>query len=639
MNSSKISLTVAALLGVAAIPAGYGMRALLTKESRPPAGLISSSTSISSQPFDRDSISIPPSEVVTEWKRLQKEYGTNPESMPQLYTHIESLPEGFLKEGLLSVLVTEWVATDARGGFDFFRKRKDGEWRREEAWKTAFLEEWLKTDSSGAIAGVKATGKKWGSHFDNVAIVLAQQAPDFFIDHLDEISLSNAGVSARKEALLILAEHDFVALREAAVAVNSPLRALGIGKAVQVWAAQDWRQAMDWVLAYNGKDEEDVLDAALIGLATVDPVNTLREGGEHLISNRMSASDYIATAGAQDLDGTLSWYFENLSKGIHTYDSAMRPVVSNALSKDPIAFLNRLESLEQFETLAPVFDRMLVGDYDFFYRWQEISRWLNARPESKSKIQLSRVLAETLASQDPPAALQFVDGVTDLELRSRLRKKVAEEIVDSPSLDAANYYRSRYPEWSRAFTLAAFKHWRPSARNTAVLDYPLELGHWTAALEELDGGDFRDATVSLAKAYLPLEPTAALNWVQSIPEEQMTSQRRELTFRRAFANWLWNDEIEALDWSLKEELGPYHDSCADEVVTYLGYRKTPLEEVWPWFESISEARARKKAFGSLKSDYEATSATALSEGLQELDIPEEEKAFYLEQLSQTQSSK
>ena len=132
-----------------------------------------------------------------------------------------------------------------------FERKKGETGERKRAWRTAFLEEWLRTDSSGAIAGVRATGKKWGDSLAGAAIVLAQQDPDFFIQNLKEIPLSKAGTQSSQKALLILAEHDHEALRDAAVADRLGSKAAyierALGKALQVWANKDGKEALAWV--------------------------------------------------------------------------------------------------------------------------------------------------------------------------------------------------------------------------------------------------------------------------------------------------------------------------------------------------------------------------------------------------------
>ena len=647
MNSSKISLTVAALLGVAAIPAGYGMRALLTKESTASASFGNSVASVSQQPFDRNSLTIPPSEVVTEWKRLQEEYGDTPEAMHQLWAHIDSLPEGFLKEGLLSVLVTEWVATDPRGGFDFFLKKRERNYRTETAWETAFLGEWLRTDSLGAIAGVKATGKKWGSSLARAAIVLAQQEPDFFIENLEEIALSGAGTDSTEKALLILAEHDHEALRDAAVAARlttkAPYLEKALGKALRVWATKDGKQALTWVQTYEGEGRDFALSGALEGIALVNPMEALREGLNNLDLRESSSSihnEFIAIAAAQDLDGTLAWYLEGLSENerMRSFDYAMGSVVAKELSKDPTRFLSRLESQGQLEGLQPAFERMFPQG-SFCYRWQEISDWVNARSESAFNTLLGTRVAKDLVYHDPPAALGFVDGLADSQLRNELRKIVAKELMDSPSLDEAHYYRVRNPEWAREFTLAAFYELGSHSQKTGLAQNPLEMDQWLAAAEELDGNDFKNAASHLAVAYFNVDPTAALEWFQKTPKERLSPQEWNTILGNAAGLWIRDDEVTALGWISQQDLGSYHDSFTEKAVSNLSRRGAALDEVWPWFESLSTKGGRKRAFRNLTDGIDRTEGEELVERMAALSIPEEEKSFYLEKLSTAQATK
>ena len=366
--------------------------------------------------------------------------------------------------------------------------------------------------------------------------------------------------------------------------------------------------------------------------------------GDKLIRHRLNQTnapkpDFITIAAEQDLEGTLAWYAGISSERVHSYDGAMSGVFVKELSKDPIAFLNRLESRGQFEKFAPVFDSLYYAE-GLSARWKEISVWLSTRPTGASQIALSSRLAQTLAFVDPPAALKFADEVTNSQLRLTLRRVVAKALIDTPSLEAANYYRTDHPEWSQEFTLAAFEQMGSSSQITGLPQDPVEIESWTRAAEELEGEDLvLAARWLLNRGYLRADPTAAFEWVKGMPEERLSTQERENIFSEAFESWTWQNEAEALDWISETKLGAYHDSCACKVVALLSRQTASLEEVWPWFESISEEGDRKQAFQSLESVYQKTSALELSERFQDFDIPEDEKSFYLEKLSPTQPAK
>ena len=369
----------------------------------------------------------------------------------------------------------------------------------------------------------------------------------------------------------------------------------------------------------------------------------LREGLNHVGLRESSSAihdEFISIAAAQDLDGTLSWYLENLAKEERTrsFDYAMGSVVAKELSKDPVAFLNRLESRGQLEGLQPAFERM-YSETDFFYRWQEISGWVNDRPESAFKTLLSNRVAKELVSHDPPAALQFVDGLADSELRSKLKRVVANELVDSPSLDEAHYYGVTHPEWAREFTLAAFYQLGSRSRETGLPQKPLEIGNWIAPRMRLMAKTSRMRRVHLAGPYLTADPTAAFEWVQSTPEERFSPQEWKAILGNAAGHWLGDDEVTALDWISQHDLGDYHDSFAEKAVSHLSWRGAELDEVWPWFESLSKKGNRKSAFRSMNERLGQTHNEELAGRIEAFSIPEEEKSFYLEKLSPTQATK
>ena len=268
MTSTHFSFATAAVVGLALIPLGFGLGGVLSKDepvSTPQSSLVDPAAGFSS----RASSPIPPSEVINAWELLKEQFGTSPESMRGLYEHIAALESGFTKEALLSILIAEWIEVDSRGGFEFFIEQK------EEDQRTAFVDEWLRRDSEEAVTTIRTSGRAWERHLAPSAKLLAVKEPQFFIDHFKKIALPIFNKQRAEDAFRILADYDYLALRDAAISARKSRSAAVYGEALgislQKWGSLDGYSASQWALDFKGEGKEYALAGALAGWARVDP--------------------------------------------------------------------------------------------------------------------------------------------------------------------------------------------------------------------------------------------------------------------------------------------------------------------------------------------------------------------------------
>ena len=261
MTSTHFSFATAAVVGLALIPLGFGLGGVLSKDepaSAPQSSLVDPDAGSSSRP----SSPIPPSEVIKAWELLKEQFGTSPESMRGLYEHIAALESGFTKEALFSILIAEWIEVDSRGGFDFFIDQK------EEDQRTAFVDEWLRRDSEEAVTTIRTSGRAWERHLAPSAKLLAVKEPQFFIDHFKKIALPIFNKQRAEDAFRILADYDYLALRDAAISARKSRSAAVYGEALgislQKWGSLDGYSASQWALDFKSEGKEYVLAACCL---------------------------------------------------------------------------------------------------------------------------------------------------------------------------------------------------------------------------------------------------------------------------------------------------------------------------------------------------------------------------------------
>jgi RNA polymerase sigma factor (sigma-70 family) len=634
LMKSHLSLTAAAMIGLAAIPAGYGMRSILTTESSPDRKKVKIAASFTANSFTRASIAIPPSEVVKEWKRLQEQYGSEAEAMPQLYEHIDGLESGFAKEALFSILIAEWVEADSQSGFDYLRLQNNND------RKTAFVEEWLRQDSEDAIESIRASGGAWARDLGEAATLLARTEPQFFFEHFDAISLHAWSNNNDDEALRILAEYDYLALRDAAISARKLRGAdtyeIALGSALHKWGTLDGAGAVKWALNYEGEGSDYAQAGAFAGWASANPRAALDQFAETVKTKRFIPYHYrevLTTAFKADLNETLDWYGEASAPEQRALSSALRDAVANELARNPRAFLEKLESRNRLDAFTPVFEG-LSSHTDFASQWQEVAGWLKEQPDGLAQQALSATLATTLATKNPPAAIEFVDQIADPDSQTKLREEVATKLIENPSLETLAFYRARYPEWSRVFTLASFEKLGGISNGQRREQFPVEMDSWVSAASALTGDDLAQVAPNLTKALFHRDPDSALQWIQSVPEGRLAKETKIEVFETSFGSWIWENEAQALQWIAQDELGSFHEQSTRIAVGRLSDRGAPLPEVWPWFAALAEPDSRKSAFRSLKRSYGTTDQKELTKRIEALPLPAVERSHYLEQLTE-----
>ena len=629
VKSSKISLAVAALVGVVSIPVGYGVSGLLKRDREGNPGKPLSERVVVENQISRESIVIPPSRVGEEWARLQERFGVEAEAMPLIYEEISLLKDEFLRDALSSLLMAKWVRVDGVGGFDFLRKKKD------QTWKVAFVEEWLRFDADVAIAGIQATDKRWSRHLTAAAVELAKQAPDFYLKNFQRL-IPRSEESA-EIALEILAKYDAVTLREAAVdALAKKKRAdyfeNALAKAMKQWGENEGATAFQWALDYKGEGAKKAQAGALTGWARVAPRAALDQFAELRFKEERYLSDgggrdfffkFLPTVAEAHLEETLLWCQESAEMESLFVRSCLSTIGRVGLAQEPEAFLDRLQSLDLLDDFAEAGMTSYAAQ-----NWRPIYQWLQNQPAGNTRSKLLNGLLEGVAAENAESAVELVDGMPDGEKRSEARQLVASKLVDSASLEDVDYYRKLYPEWSEELVLAAFsrlgmpRYGRRGRQGEPF--FPADIEPWLAEAEQLEP---EKLPPNLMAALLQSEPERALSWLAEIPSERFEESEKLWLYQRGFSSWVYEREEEALSFLSTVQSQNYYDASALEVSDRLNQRGAPLNEVWPWFASIGDAGKRGEAFrmfGKRKQDF-----GELTEQVMALDVPENERAQYL----------
>ena len=627
MHSAKSSLIAVSLIGVLSFPAGYAARGLLDKGLFGPEVEQRRSNELNPNSQSRGVREIPPSRIGDEWKRLLAKHGSDSEAMLLVYEEVGTITDEALHDGLMMLLIAEWVSKDGRAGYTFLRDEKDGK------WKAALLEEWLRSDSEAAIAGVQELERNWGKVLRKVQVVLAERAPEFLLEHLQEV-VGRRG-SGEKAAIQLLAEYNYDRLREAAVA-GGMLDLLP--EALRVWAREDGAAAYQWALDYSVGGENNARNTdwiesqiranALAGWASVDSQAVLEELFQAQVKGRFSTQVDVfhfkvimPVLVATDLEGTMSWCREHSSLNNHFYRNFMWRFIEDGLSARPREFLDTAHSQNLLGEVVEFISDVTMP------HWREVAQWIRVLPEGREQDQMVVGVAQALADQDPLVAVEFVENWSQGELGAELRQQVANGLITKPSLEDVSYYRELYPEWSEELTIAAltvFGHQSPSL-GAEEFDSLQEPDYWIREAKLLHPDKIPG---SFFQGMMKVRPKETISWLRELDSETWHSERKESLIAHGIGGWLWENESEALSWLSQNHLGEYQDRSAIAVITQLSNRVIPLEETWPWVESIGDSSLRAEACSILSHGEEQKEEIILR--IQELPITDLEKQESIE---------
>src|SRR5262249_19184915 len=117
-----------------------------------------------------------------------------------------------------------------------------------------------------------------------------------------------------QESFAILAARDLASARRAAEAMTGENREQALEGVAQVWSKSDFNAARGWVGSLpEGTDRDEIIRAALVGEASVDPVAALESvhlvppGGRYAHFGTSTGARVLAEAVKTDFDLTVGW--------------------------------------------------------------------------------------------------------------------------------------------------------------------------------------------------------------------------------------------------------------------------------------------------------------------------------------------
>jgi RNA polymerase sigma factor (sigma-70 family) len=597
MSTSKTLLIAAAIVTVAFIPIGYRI-ASPPKQIRetPPLETEAQAPAVQTPPVAADFES---NSLFAEWRALHVKYGTNAAAMPALYKAIGEIKDAFRKRAFRSALIAEWVQVDPTNGLAFMLgKGPDNDQRRQ------FIEEWLTRDPEGAVDALLASGKGWEIAAQDCLTNIARRVPARLAEVAQRLPKAESyWDSSIRDAFAIIAETDLPSAIRSAESITGTNRDQALSGVAQLWAKTDFNGAVAWARQLpDGTDRNEIIRAALIGRASVDPAGALDSvgivpaGGKYAYFATTTGARVLRAAAEADFDSTVSWLTANPTRFDREDIYGLVPAVTDRLNADPAAFLDSLATAGSLAPLIPSIENSLLNGASG--QREAIWDWLKTQPDNDAIRNLKGQVLSSAAWQDPGLALKLVADLPQNADGDAQVRKLAQTLYNGgrglfrfESLMDNAPERLREPLVEAAFELLS-------------ADYIGNPQKWVSRLSLLPESAQLKSTKSLAQAWAGQSPDDAANWVMSL-----ASATRSGPIDSLVSAWARKDADGATGWVAGLAPGTDRDNGALALTS--AFADAHPREAWDWALSISDDTLRNRAATlALKPMYNRDPTTA-----------------------------
>jgi RNA polymerase sigma factor (sigma-70 family) len=582
MSTSKTLLITTAIVALACIPIGYQMRTQVNRSIKPRRAIIGNPESVSGR---TEAPGAADSAVIAQWKELHQRYGTNAQSMPELYRAIGDITNNFRRQAFRAALISEWVQVDPTGGLPFLLASKGPvvEHRRQ------FFKEWLEKDPQAAVAGLMTAGKGWENVardcLTNIAGVLPGNIPDLVSRLPKGESYWDTSV---RDAFGRLATENLESARKAAEEITGVNRLDALSGIALAWGKQDLNEAIRWAKGLpEGTDRDELIRAALVGKATVDPaaalasVGTVPAGGKYAYFGTSTGARVLAEAGKTDFDATVAWLAANPASMDRHDLEGLSYLVQERLNGDAQGFLTSHAADGSLSVLLPAINSALMNGASG--QQETVWEWLKTQPANDASLALKEHVINEAAWEDPKLALHIAADLPAGPEGDRMLQTMARSLFNSGSM--LGRFDSLLPEaperLRQPLIEAAFSLIQPGYLNDPQV--------WISRLSLLPEGPRTAAIESLAKAWGGQTPEAAAAWASALPPGD-THNAAEAGIASA---WAKNDAQGAADWVSTLPVGAERDRGAEALV--LAVANLYPREAWDWALSIGDSAGRERA--------------------------------------------
>ena len=580
MSTSKTFLVTTALVAVVCIPVGYhGRMGSAPEGTNAIAEAAGGAKSVAPKKPTFEN-----SALFAEWRGLHDKYGTNAASMSAIYSAIADFKDPFRRRTFRAALISEWVQVDPVGGLAFFTaKGRDANQRRQ------FFEEWMARDAQRAVDTLMASDSGWESMARDCLPEIARRVPSRVAEIASRLPKSeNYWETNVRDAFAILAESGMASARKAAEGVTGAYREQALSGIAQIWAKTDFDGALAWAKKLpEGTDRDEVIRAALVGRAAIDPVaalelvNIVPPGGRHAHSATTTGARVLAEAAKVDFDAAVAFIAANPGRFRHDDLEGLSPTVTARLNADPVGFLSQLSVDGSLAALTGTIGNAMLNNASG--QRTAVWEWLKTQPENDATKALRDRILNGAGYQDPGLAMRLAADLPNTPEAQPQLQSLANGLLNGGSmLHRFDKLLEQAPEQLRQTLIdTAFNYLRADNLDNAQ--------KWIANLSLLPEGSRLKGTEAIARAWGDQSPQDAFGWAKSLAP----GDSRNAAVKAIATAWAHKDAYSAADWVASLPVGPDRDSSAGALVFAVADRFP--REAWDWALSIGDELERTRA--------------------------------------------
>jgi hypothetical protein len=436
-------------------------------------------------------------------------------------------------------LIAEWAQVDPASGLAFFVGQVPDDSQRRQ-----FFEEWLARDARGAVDALMASGPGWEGMAHDCLTEIARRVPARVADIVSRLpKADNYGDTKVRDAFAIVAEGGLRSARSAAEAMTSANRDQALAGVAQAWAKSDLAGAIAWAKALpEGTDRDEVIRAALLSKAAVDPVAALDLVG--LVPSGGKAEYFASTTGARvlreaakaDFDATMAWVAIHPGRLGREDMMGLEGAVTERVNADAVGFLTSRAADGSLLAIRPAIDSALLNDASG--QRAAVWDWLTTQPDCDGTKSLKEDVLRLAGDQDPALALRLAadlprtpEGDSQVQSLANGLFNGGDKLYRFDNLLAQAAERLRQPLISAAFNLLCADN----------LDDPQR---WITRLSLLSEASRARGTESIARAWAGQTPEEAAGWVASLAP----GESRNGALAAIATTWAAKDAYGAAEW-------------------------------------------------------------------------------------------
>jgi RNA polymerase sigma factor (sigma-70 family) len=615
MSTSKSLLATALVVAAMCVPVGYSLRpdvpdSPVRVTASPPAPAAAAPSPIPAT----IALSLGSSALFAEWRQLHEAHGTNSAAMPNLFKIINELKDPLRRRAFNAALVAEWVQVDPAEGLKFYlQKGRDSRLRRQ------FFDEWLASDPAKAVAALTTSGAGWEDVAHDALTDIARRHP-----------ASVAGLAARlpkpdsvwdtavRDAFAVLAEGGLKTARESADKLSGPNREQALAGVARTWAKSDLDAAVQWAKALPaGIDSAEVIRAALVGKAGVDPVAALDlvdmvpPGGNQMHFASTTGARVLIEAARADFDATVGWLTEHPTRLGHADMIGLAQAVTERLNANAPAFLAEQAANGSLKVLAPAIDSALLNDSAD--QRAAVWNWLKTQPDSEVIRSLRSEVLHSAGYQDPELALSLAAELPRTPAGDEEVKSVARSLLNGGNA----YYRL-----DNLLAQASERLREPLVEAAIQFLRTDNLGdpqRWIERLTQMPETARPQATEAIARAWAGRTPEEAANWAASLPP----GTTRTSAEAAVVSGGAPTDPTGAAAWVESHAAGTGRDALTASLVSAIA--ETYPYDAWDWALSVSDPTRRVEAARQALKGVAARDAALARRWLENSAFPEAAK--------------